>query len=137
MNAAQIAVQRDFQCFRRSPGTCHGYAQRSIGSQIPFIFRPVRLKQNPVYQPLIQYIFPHQGILQLSIDIFHRITHAKAKIPSLPVPQFHRLKTARAGTGGHCRPPCNASFHNHFRFYRRVSSGIQNLPPTDIGNTII
>ncbi len=95
VDAAEIAVEREFVRVSRGSRTGNAHAQKRIGAKLGFGLRPVEFEQQLIDVALIGRIHSHKFGTDHFIDVVHGVLHAFAHVALfLAVPQFQRFALA-------------------------------------------
>ena len=125
----EIAIERLTSFIRRRLRHGQRDAENGIGAQLAFSLRSVQRDHGVVDVGLIERLATEQFRRDHFRDISHRLGDTLAH-PTLliAVPQLDRFLLAGGGARRHRRPADRAALQHHFRFHRRVATGIDNLP---------
>ena len=132
VDAAQVAVERNFKGLGHGARGGHGDGQNGVGSQLALVRRAVQGNHGLVEQPLIGRVHAFQFGCNDGFHIGHGLQRALAQIVGfVAVAQFHGLMLAGGSARGHDRAAQCAAFQNYVRFHGRIAARVQNFAGMD------
>ena len=131
--AADIAVERHVEGFRRGLGDRERDAENGIGAEPALVRRAVEIDHDLVDLHLLFGGHVTQGLEDFAVDGLNRLLHALAEIARLvAVAQLDRLMRAGGGTRGHRRPSQRAILQHDIDLDRRIAAAIENFAADDV-----
>src|SRR6185437_13802216 len=131
--AADIAVERHVEGFRRSLGDRQRDAENGIGAEAALVRRAVEIDHDLVDLHLLFGGLVAYGFENFAVDGLDRVLHAFAEIAGvIAVAQLDRLMRTGRGTRRHRCPSQRAILQHDIDFDRRIAAAIENFAADDV-----
>ncbi len=110
------------------PSRSQRYCQYSIGTKAFFVFATIECEHGIINRTMVTGIHTEQSICNFFIHIFDRFLYSLSTIAFATITQFPGLmSTSRSATRDSRNARRTILKHNR-SLYRRIASGIKNLP---------
>ena len=98
VHATDVAVERHGQLVGRGAGDGERHAEDGVGAEAALVVGAVELDEHAVDVALVEGVEAHQRVVDLVVDMGHRVEHALAPVAGLAVTQLDRLERTGGGT---------------------------------------
>ncbi len=133
LGAAQVAIEREAGCVRRSLRHRKRHAEDRIGAEPRLVRRTVERLERVVDAALVLGIHAAQRVVDLALHRGHRAEHALAKVALLvAVAQFVGLVGAGRGARRHRRAALRPVLQDHVDLDGRIATAVEDFAADDV-----
>ena len=131
--AAEIAIERSLERFRRRLGHGQRYAEDGIGAEPGLVGRAVELDQRVVDAALVLGVHSGERIEDLAVDGIDGLEHAFAEVaPLVAVAQLDGFVRAGGGADRHRGAPPRPVLEDDIDLDRGIAAAVQDLAADDV-----
>ena len=129
---AHVAVQRELQLVGGGLGHGQRHPEHGVGAESLLVVGAVEVDEHPIDVTLIERVEPHQGVVDLVVDVGHGVEHALAAEAVVAVAQLHGLELPGGRARRHDGAPGRARIQHHLHLDGGVAARVEHLTPDDV-----
>src|SRR6185437_5339919 len=135
VDAAQVAVERNFKRLRNSAGAGHGDGENGVGAELSLVGRAVKRDHGGVNEALIRGVDAFELGGDHRLDVFNGLQDALAEVMALvAVAQLNGFVFAGGGARRHDGASEGAALQDDVRLHGWIATRIQNLAGANCNN---
>jgi hypothetical protein len=132
IEAAEVAVQRDFEGVGGGAGDGHGDAEHGVGAELGLGFGAVELEQGGIDGGLVAGIHAGERLGDGAVDVLDGLEGAFAEIAlGVAVAQFEGFVDAGGGAGGDGGAAEHAAGKDDIGFEGGIAAGVEDFAGAD------
>ena len=133
VQVSDVRVQRHAFGLGSGLGRGQGYGEDGVGTQRRFVLGSVEGDHRAVQALLVDRVFAQQQVTDRAVDVANGLQYALAQVTALvAITQFQRFARTGGSTGRRTGAADDAVVEDYIRFYRRITTGVENLTAFDV-----